>query len=222
MRALAALLLCSLLSGTAAGQTTFTVTNSGATAYLIGGQSNPALTLTRGQTYTFNVNATGHPFYIKTAPVTGTGSRYDSGVTGQGVTVGSLVFVVPMDAPNTLFYHCSIHSAMGDSLYISPTLDAPGPAPSGTLWLADAAPNPAREGTRFRFGLPHATSIAFSIIDLRGREIRSLARGEWTAGDHTVRWDGRDDAGHRVPSGLYFYHLRAGDRTLSRRLAVTR
>jgi flagellar hook assembly protein FlgD len=82
--------------------------------------------------------------------------------------------------------------------------------------------NPAREGTMFRFGLPRTAPIVFTIIDPRGREIRTLGRGQWPGGDHVVRWDGRDEAGNRVPSGLYFYRLRVEDQILSRRLAVTR
>ena len=92
---------------------TFTVTNSGSGAYLINGVSNGAITLTRGGTYTFNVNASGHPFYIQT---TGNGYNssnvYSTGVTGAGAQVGTVTFVVPNDAPNTLFYQCQYHSAM--------------------------------------------------------------------------------------------------------------
>src|SRR5438093_10405757 len=73
----------------------FSVVNSGTSAYLVDGVANPTLTLNRGETYVFNVNAIGHPFYIKTARVTGSGSQYTSGVTGQGGESGQLTFVVP-------------------------------------------------------------------------------------------------------------------------------
>ena len=91
---------------------TYTVTNSGASAYLINGSSNPTLTLYRGFTYTFNVSASGHPFWIKTAATTGTGDAYYSGVTNNGVDVGTITFVVPTDAPGTLYYICQIHGTM--------------------------------------------------------------------------------------------------------------
>ena len=79
-------------------------THSGAMAYVIDGMSNPSLTLCRGSTYTFAVNTPGHPFYINTVQGTGTGNAYSSGVTGNGSTSGNVVFVVPADAPNTLYY----------------------------------------------------------------------------------------------------------------------
>ena len=107
----------SILSGTLPVGTptpvSFAVTNSGSGAYLIDGVSNGAVTLMRGGTYTFNVNASGHPFYIQT---TGngyvSGNVYSSGVTGAGAAVGTVTFVVPSNAPSTLYYQCQFHSAM--------------------------------------------------------------------------------------------------------------
>jgi hypothetical protein len=100
------------------------VSNVGASAYSIEGTNNPTLTLVRGVTYVFSVNAPGHPFWIKTARVTGTGSAYATGVSGNGVAVGQLTFAVPTNAPNTLFYDCQFHSAMSGTLNI---VDAPSP-----------------------------------------------------------------------------------------------
>jgi hypothetical protein len=102
-----------------AGVSTFTVTNSGSSAYLVNGDSNPTLNLVRGVTYTFNVNASGHPFWIKTAPVTGTGSAYSTGVTNNGAAVGTVTFAVPLDAPSTLYYICQIHSGMVGTINVS-------------------------------------------------------------------------------------------------------
>ncbi len=97
---------------------TFNVTNDGSSNYLINGQSDPTLTLTEGQTYTFNVNATGHPFWIKTAQTTGTGNQYNDGVTNNGVEVGTITFVVPYNAPSTLYYICQYHGSMVGTINI--------------------------------------------------------------------------------------------------------
>jgi hypothetical protein len=94
------------------GGVTYDVTNSGSGAYVILGNNNPDLTLARGLTYYFNINASGHPFWIKTDPVTGTGNAYSSGVTNNGVDNGIVTFTVPLDAPNTLYYICQYHGAM--------------------------------------------------------------------------------------------------------------
>lgn len=98
---------------------TFTVTNTGTTAYLIDGVSNPALNLKRGFTYTFNLNAIGHPFFIKTDSTTGISDQYNSGVTNNGTDTGVITFVVPNDAPSTLYYICQIHSSMAGTISIT-------------------------------------------------------------------------------------------------------
>ena len=98
---------------------TFNVTNDGSSNYLINGQSDPTLTLTEGQTYTFNVNASGHPFWIKTVSSTGTGNSYNSGVTNNGTDNGTITFVVPYDAPSTLYYNCQFHSSMAGIINIT-------------------------------------------------------------------------------------------------------
>ena len=108
--------------------TTLQVTASGASAYVFGGlpaqwsdgagDKNAPLTLCRGYTYTFALNVSGHPFYIKTAQVTGAASAYATGVTGNGNSSGTLEFVVPAGAPDNLFYQCSIHAAMTGTVSI--------------------------------------------------------------------------------------------------------
>lgn len=99
--------------------------------YLINGQSTPTLRLTRGVTYTFDVQATGHPFYIKTAQVTGAVSTFDTGVTNNGTDSGALTFQVPASAPPTLYYICGFHSFMTGTIQIvSPTTPPPA-VPSG-------------------------------------------------------------------------------------------
>jgi plastocyanin len=96
----------------------YNVTNSGTSAYTINGASNPTLTLVRNQTYFFTVNASTHPFWIKTAATTGTGDQYNTGVTNNGDDVGGITFTVPADAPNTLYYICQIHSSMQGTINI--------------------------------------------------------------------------------------------------------
>jgi carbon monoxide dehydrogenase subunit G len=96
---------------------TYTVTNSGSTAYVFNGEgltnsSNPNFTFKRGGTYTFNVNTPGHPFYLNSVQDTGTGNVYSSGVTRNGAVAGVITFTVPMNAPNTLYYNCEFHGSM--------------------------------------------------------------------------------------------------------------
>ena len=102
---------------------TFNIVNTLSDYYTFTGNgllnfNNPVLTLIRGRTYRFSVNAPTHPFYIKTDQVTGNGNLYSSGITGQGVTSGVLEFTVPNTAPSRLFYQCGTHSSMSGQIDI--------------------------------------------------------------------------------------------------------
>lgn len=119
--------------------TTFNVTAPGV-VYVINNIDNPPLSMYRGQTYTFNINAGGNPFYIQTsnAPFLYTYNSakvYSNGVTGNGTQIGTLTFVVPSNAPNTLYYVSSINAGMGNQINIT---DEPIPCYSkGTLILTN-------------------------------------------------------------------------------------
>jgi hypothetical protein len=117
--------LVGLAGRAAAAAADFNVTNSGMSAFVINTQSNPGLTLTRGHTYTFAVNALGHPFWLKTAQETGTSSTFDTGVTNNGISVGTLTFTVPASAPSPLYYQCQFHDPMtGVLTIVSPAAPA--------------------------------------------------------------------------------------------------
>lgn len=102
-----------------------------------------------------------------------------------------------------------------------PSATAVTPAANG-LVLHAPAPNPASVGTTLSFELPRAGAARLRLLDAGGRLVRTLAAGEWPAGRHEARWDGRDAAGARVAPGLYFARLEAGGRVLVRRVALVR
>ena len=114
-----------------AGSRNYTVTNSGASDYVIDGSNDPSITLLRGFTYTFTVSASGHPFWIKTAQVFGTGSTYDTGVTNNGTDNGTITFAVPYNAPSTLYYICQYHAGMSGTINITDVGPSGASGPSG-------------------------------------------------------------------------------------------
>ena len=109
-----------------AGGKTFTVNKSTSSTsnYKIDGADDPTLTLFRGKTYTFDMSGSGHPFYLKTTSSTsGISDEYKTGVVRNGSSGSSndgdsLVFTVPLDAPDTLWYQCSAHVGMLGKLTI--------------------------------------------------------------------------------------------------------
>lgn len=90
------------------------------------------------------------------------------------------------------------------------------------LTLFPANPNPFPAMTALRFQLPTAGLVRMVIHDVSGREVRSLVSSSMTAGSHGVVWDGKDDGGHALPSGLYFVRLNAAEKTLSQKVLLTR
>lgn len=94
----------------------YTFTGSGFT----GAVADPTLYLIRGQTYKFDNQTGGHPFRIQsTVAQTGGGTQYNSGVTNQDAGNGNtLTFIVPMDAPDTLYYQCTAHPAMTGTINV--------------------------------------------------------------------------------------------------------
>src|SRR5262245_55141737 len=200
---------------------TYAVTPSGMTAWVIDGALNPNLTLQRGKTYAFNVNAIGHSFYIKTQRETGATFAYNDGVKNNGDNLGTVTFDVPVDAPEFLFYQCGVHIAMGGRIFIVSPVGVAGPLPSA-VWLGRASPNPASSGTSFRLGLPRDARIDVALFDARGRKVRVLFSGTMTAGAHSIFWDGLDEAGRQAPSGAYFYRMRAEGQALTGRVTVAR
>lgn len=87
-------------------------------AYVIDGVEDPALTLCRGMTYTFRVDAPFHPFWVKTEPTLGTGEAFSEGVVNNGTESGDVVFTVPATAPSLLSYICEYHDGMQGELRI--------------------------------------------------------------------------------------------------------
>lgn len=123
-------LCCASTRPTQALDVTNTVSPNGLTAFIINGQNNPTLTLTRGTTYVFVLSGLSiHPIWIKTNLTTGSGGLWTNGVANNGSTTANVVFTVPSTPlpaalTNTLFYHCGNHASMGGLLSI---VDPVGP-----------------------------------------------------------------------------------------------
>ena len=83
-------------------------------------ERNPEITLYRGNTYKFTIDAQGHPFNIMTEPYKdgSTNLFYTDGVTNAGADNGTVTFVVPNNAPDTLYYQCGNHDNMYGLLHV--------------------------------------------------------------------------------------------------------
>jgi hypothetical protein len=76
--------------------------------------------------------------------------------------------------------------------------------------------------TEIRFALPEAGHAVLKIFNLMGEEIRTLADEQREAGYHHIRWDGKDNNGNPVASGVYLYQLRAGNFSQVKKMSLLR
>jgi hypothetical protein len=81
-------------------------------------------------------------------------------------------------------------------------------------------PNPFNPSTRIPFELTHGGRVTLEVYDVAGRRVRAVLDRALPAGLHEAEWDGRDDGGRGVASGVYFYRMRAGSRTETRRMVL--
>jgi len=115
-------LMLASYGGSVCAQTTNNVTSGDNINYTINSLPDPPFTFQRGVIYVFQLSSLPlHPFWIKTnltGNFSGGAARYTNGVVNNGATSGSVLFSVPMNAPDTLFYECGNHSAMNGTLTI--------------------------------------------------------------------------------------------------------
>ena len=75
------------------------------------------------------------------------------------------------------------------------------------LTLSQNYPNPFNPSTNIDFSMPSACDVSLEIFDILGRSIANPVNGFMNAGNHTVRWNGRNSSGNSVSSGIYFARL---------------
>jgi hypothetical protein len=81
-------------------------------------------------------------------------------------------------------------------------------------------PNPFNPSTTINFAIPKTDKVSLIIYDLVGRNVKTLINDELASGTHIVTWNGTDDAGNIVPSGVYFYKLQTGTFSETRKMML--
>ena len=96
---------------------------------------------------------------------------------------------------------------------------APADRP-GVVNALRVSPNPAGGASRLEFELAREGDIELAIFDAGGRQVATLARGQWQAGAHDVRWDGHDASGRPVAAGIYFARLQGAEGSVASRVVL--
>ena len=143
------------------------------------------------------------------------------------MTVTDTVFI-DMDQPTTDTYYfiCAedIHGNVGSPvmvLYELPVGVNELPLPT-EFALYQNAPNPFNPVTRINFDLPEACHVRLAVYNTSGQCVRVLSEGASPAGRFDVVWNGRDENGRDLSSGVYIYRLSAGSRVFTKRMTLVR
>jgi hypothetical protein len=90
----------------------------------------------------------------------------------------------------------------------------------GMVQALRVSPNPAAGSVRFTVHLAAPGEVEMSVFDLAGRVVAELQHGRWAAGEHELRWDGRDAAGRPLGGGVYFVRLDGADHSVCSRVIL--
>jgi len=116
------------------------------------------------------------------------------------------------------FIHCLSNDPVNDTISIAVSgYGTPLTGIEGLLGLPTTYdispnyPNPFNPTTTIKYQLPQSSDVTLSIYNILGQKVRTLLNSRIEAGYHSVEWDGRNDAGAKVGSGIYIYRFSAGD-----------
>ena len=136
---------------------------------------------------------------------------------GNATTGASYSYIDNPENADTYYYKLQAISLTGDSSFHGPvsatitSVDLKKYAVPDNYRVSQNYPNPFNPETRIEYGLPKAGQVVINIYDINGHVVRNLISEHQSAGNHSVKWNARDNNGTKVVSGIYFYYFKAGD-----------
>jgi flagellar hook assembly protein FlgD len=116
-----------------------------------------------------------------------------------------------------------VHHLYDVITFLQNSVDAPTgtpPIPHQNT-LSQNYPNPFNPSTSIEFTVRERTRVSLKVYDVSGQLVRTLLEAERAPGEvHRMTWDGRNDAGQAVSSGVYFYRLVASDFTQTKKMVL--
>ena len=141
------------------------------------------------------------------------------------------------DLPGFYVWHCHIVEHEDNEMmrpYAVGPIDPLAPAQKRKVDIAKAAtaattfelkqnyPNPFNPSTTINFRLPSDERVVLKVYNSRGQLVKTLIDRKYSAGTHSVAWDGTNDHGKSVASGVYLYRIKAGKYTKSVKMNLVR
>ncbi len=138
----------------------------------------------------------------------------------------SMTATAPTGTANPVFHHRVTFKAYPgsivdiDGVAMSAPTGVTESVPSTAAYHLSATPNPFNPSTRIRYTIPEAASLLLTVHDVSGRKVATLAQRHHEAGEFVTTWDGRDDAGREVSSGVYFMRMEGAKFTATRKMVL--
>ncbi|MEC7850231.1 uncharacterized protein METZ01_LOCUS7765 [marine metagenome] len=142
----------------------------------------------------------------------------------------SVQWPLPLDfsysATSAAATHCTHGGPVGSTHHMTHAADLTmGTTPEGEIVpgafaLAQNYPNPFNPSTEISFTLNEAADINLSIFNMLGQKVRTLTTGSKPAGVYSLEWDGRDEMGQSVSTGIYLYTLTNGSTSITKKMAL--
>jgi hypothetical protein len=142
------------------------------------------------------------------------GKNPPEGTTGVVAEFWSSEYAVSSRRPYILVSFSAVSGAEDD-----------GGAPAHPFSLSQNVPNPFNPHTRISYSIPEEAAnkrVLLKIFDVAGRQVRILVNAPQAAGGYVVAWDGTNDKGNKVASGVYFYRLQWNGRKQTKKMVLLR
>jgi hypothetical protein len=125
-------------------------------------------------------------------------------------------------AGRTYYYKLADEDYEGNLRYHGPVFAAAGSTVPGTYSLLPNYPNPFNPSTAIGYQIPAEGHVTITVYNVLGQEVRALVDAHQDAGTYTTMWDGKDDAGHHLNSGVYFYTMKTAEHSETRKMVLMR
>jgi FlgD Ig-like domain len=152
---------------------------------------------------------------VQPAPINLVSTPVDTVYTDASAPAGTLYYIV-----TAVDVHTN-QSTPSNEAAVSGVTGVSGSVPPATLSLLDNVPNPFSAATELRIGLPHPADVTLDVYDVAGRRVVSHTYPRMARGWQRIMFDARDAAGGGLPAGVYFYKVRAGAETRTRKMVIT-
>ncbi len=154
----------------------------------------------------------------------GTGDVHCSVKIPTSATAGSYKYSVTMNSTGSTLCTAITNNPLDPYITVA---DVSGigetEKPASNLLSLRNAPNPFTPATSIHYLLSEESTVTVVIYDLHGSRIRTLVSNHPEgAGDHFLRWDGKNDFGEDLPSGVYIYNVTTNERSVSQRMVLAR